>query len=117
MSLAFLTALLQRFISLLRCPKQKSALLPPGATGDPQPVAKKGTRWASPPLGFTESFEPCTQDRCCIALNVYLEQGLITCGPQNAELLAAQLWLLQGCRGVCMLPPWYCLPENWGKEP
>lgn len=108
MSLASLTALLQRFISLLRCPKQKSGLLPPGATGDPQPVAKKGTRWGSPPLGFTEGFGLCTRERCCTALCVYLERGIITCRPQNAELLLPPLTSARvgGLRAPCVaLPP------------
>lgn len=89
MSLAFLSLLLQCFISLRCCPKQKSVLLLPGATGDPQPIAKKGTRWASPPLDFTESSAPCTE--VSNALFVSLYQGLVTCGPRKAELLAAQL--------------------------
>lgn len=66
MSLAFLSLLLQCLISLRCCPKQKSVLLLPGATGDPQPIAKKGTRWASPPLDFTKSSAPCTKVMPCV---------------------------------------------------
>lgn len=88
MSLAFLSVLLQCFISLLCCRKQKSVLLLPGATGDPQPIAKKGTRWASPPLDFTESFEPCT--KVSNALYVSLYQGLLICAACCPALTPAR---------------------------
>lgn len=101
MSLAFLSLLLQCFISLRCCPKQKSVLLLPGATGDPQPIAKKGTRWASPPLDFTESSAPCT--KVSNALCVPLYQGLVTFGHRKQSCLLPSSDSCEDRRSACSL--------------
>lgn len=105
MSLAFLTALLQHFIPLLCCPKQKSGLLLPVIHS---PLLRKVQDRPLLPQVSLQALNLVPKIGVVLPY-IDLQQGLITRGLQNAELPSSDF-----CKdkGVCMLPPWHCLPEN-----